>query len=156
CHSGRIETARHVGKSDAALDLETHPTETVAPYYRSGANMATDLYTELREQYIAAYSAGDPAGIAQTFTEDCAVYAPDGPPVHGPDGVAAFYAEQFRIMTPSSLSIHPDEEVEVGEMGYGCGTWSAVVTIPGSDAPVTLEGKYLNLLKRQPDGSWKL
>jgi uncharacterized protein (TIGR02246 family) len=118
--------------------------------------MPDQLYEDLRRKYVAAYTAADAAGIAGNFTEDCIVFPPDSGIVSGRAGLRALYEEQFSVLRPSSLTILPEEERDLGDWGYGAGRWQATVTLVPTGRQVQLEGKYLNLLKRQADGSWKI
>jgi uncharacterized protein (TIGR02246 family) len=118
--------------------------------------MPNQAYDDLRQKYIRAYSAGNAAGIARVFSPDCILLAPDTPIARGQAGVQAFYEGQFSQMTPSSLTITPEEEVMMGDWGYSAGSFVASVTLKANGAQLDVEGKYLNFVKKQADGSWAL
>ena len=118
--------------------------------------MPNNNYEEIRQKYVKHYVAGNAAGLAELFTEDCLMLAPDAPMAMGKAEAQAIYEEQFNKMAPSALSINPTDEVTLGDWGYGAGTWIATATVKATDAVVQLEGKYLNVVKRQPDGNWKI
>ena len=118
--------------------------------------MANNLFPEIRQQYIEAYVAGNSAAIAQLFTADCVMLPPDGPIATGHSSVKDFYEGQMAQLTPSSLAINPEEEVVMGDWGYGAGIWRANATLKATGDVVELEGKYLNIMQRQPDGAWKI
>jgi len=118
--------------------------------------MSDQHYEKIRQRYIEFYVAGNAAGIAQIFTDDGFLLPPDNPIARGKAGVQAFYEEQLMQLTPSSLSISPEEEAVMGDWGYGAGTWAATATLKATGATVRLDGKYLNVVKRQADGSWKI
>lgn len=118
--------------------------------------MSNHLFDGVREAYVQSYESGDAAGLARQFTEDCILLPPDGPAAVARAGVEGFYGEQFAQMRPKSLTITPEEEVAMGDWGYGAGTWAADVVVAGAGEPLRIEGKYLNVMKRQADGLWRI
>jgi uncharacterized protein (TIGR02246 family) len=118
--------------------------------------MSHHHYEETRQKMIECYVAGNAAGIAHLFTDDCFMLPPDNPIAMGKAGVQAVYEEQFAQMTPLTMSISAEEETVMGDWGYGAGTWTVTATLQTTGATVKLEGKYLNVLKRQADGGWKI
>jgi uncharacterized protein (TIGR02246 family) len=112
-------------------------------------------FAEIRRLYIAAYVHADATAISQVFTTDCVFLPPDAQIGSGRASVQAFYQQQFSEMKPASLTITPSEEVTMGDWGYGAGTWAVTAAMPDG-ATVKLEGKYLNVMKRQADGSWQI
>jgi ketosteroid isomerase-like protein len=118
--------------------------------------MSHHHYEEVRQKYVEFYVAGNAAGLAQLFTDDSVTFPPDAPIAKKRAGVQAFYEEQFSQLTPSSLSIDPEEETVMGEWGYGGGTYTATVKLKATGATHQFEGRYLNIMKRQSDGGWKI
>ena len=50
-----------------------------------------------------------------------------------------------------------NEEVQVsGDLAVARGTYAATVTPKDGGEAISIDGKYMTLLKRQPDGSWKI
>lgn len=96
--------------------------------------------------------AKDWAGWAGDFTEDAILMPPNGDPVMGPAGIKA-WAEAFPPFTDFKVTL---EEVEGrGDLAYGRGTYSMVISPPGAPAPIPDHGKYLAIYRKQADGSWK-
>lgn len=118
--------------------------------------MSHHHYEEIRQKYIDRYVAGDAAGLAKLFSEDCLMLPPDTPVAVGNAEVQALYEELFSQIAPSAMTIKPTEEVTVGDWGYGAGSWTVTAILKATEAPVNLEGKYLNVVKRQADGTWKI
>lgn len=116
----------------------------------------SESYEALRQLYIEAYVAADETALAGLFSEDSMLVPPDSPVSTGRAGVREFYQQQFAQFTPSSLTIQPEEETVLEDWGYGAGTWRATATVNPTGTPIEIEGKYLNVIKRQPDGSWKI
>ncbi|NNE76780.1 MAG: DUF4440 domain-containing protein, partial [Pricia sp.] len=92
--------------------------------------------------------------IAKYFTQDALLMAPGKKVSVGRPAVTAYYQsifDEFEVQLTSHY-----EEVEVsGDMAYGRGE-AIVRSKPHSGGTFTeTSSKYLNILKRQPDGSWK-
>jgi ketosteroid isomerase-like protein len=43
-----------------------------------------------------------------------------------------------------------------GDVAYARGSYSMKIAVPGAPAPVDEKGKYVEIWRRQADGSWKL
>lgn len=122
---------------------------------QSKETIAMSAFDDIRRRYIAAYAQADAAALSQLFTTDCMFFPPDEGIASGRAAVQTFYQQQFAQMKPKSLTITPSEEVTMGDLGYGAGTFAVTATLPNG-ATVSIEGKYLNVAKRQSDGSWQL
>ncbi|MDO1451463.1 SgcJ/EcaC family oxidoreductase [Rhodocytophaga aerolata] len=106
------------------------------------------------EARAEAFRKGNAAGIAAHFTEDAILMAPDQPAQKGKAAVAAYYQALFDSYTPALKSEY--EQVEVaGDLAYGRGFAQVVLTPKQGGEALKSTAKYLNILKRQPDGSWK-
>jgi uncharacterized protein (TIGR02246 family) len=102
----------------------------------------------------AAFNNSNAAGIAEHFSADAVLMAPDKPAMKGPEAVKAYYQSIFDVYTPQLNSYY--EEVEVaGDMAYGRGFAEVKLTPIGGGDTLVSTAKYINILKRQPDGSWK-
>lgn len=101
-----------------------------------------------------AFNNSDAAGIAVHFTEDAVLMAPNRPATTGRAAVAAYYQSIFDAYEPT-LSSHY-EQVEVsGDLAYGRGIAEVTLTPKDGGAPITSTSKYVNILERQEDGTWK-
>ncbi|MDF9799425.1 uncharacterized protein (TIGR02246 family) [Catalinimonas alkaloidigena] len=101
-----------------------------------------------------AFNNSDAAGIAEHFTEDAILMAPAEPARQGRAAVQDYYQTIFDAYEVTLDSHY--EEVEVsGDMAYGRGEAIVRLTPKGGGETTTAASKYLNILKRQPDGSWK-
>lgn len=110
--------------------------------------------TAVSKARAAAFNAMNAENIAVHFTEDGALMAPGMQVVTGRKAVAAYYQTIFDAFDVVLDSFY--EEVEVsGDMAYGRG--EAIVTATDRKYGTTsvAKSKYLNILKRQKDGSWE-
>jgi uncharacterized protein (TIGR02246 family) len=104
--------------------------------------------------FIAAYDAEDGAGIAALFAPDGTI-APPGMASIKQAGIAAYYDAQFASGADFSLKVDREGIVVSGDMSVGWGTYVATMAMEGAD-PVTTDGRYGVVSKRQADGSWKI
>jgi uncharacterized protein (TIGR02246 family) len=101
-----------------------------------------------------AFRQGNAAGIALHFTENSLLMAPDKQVQRGRVAVEAYYQQLFDTWKTDLRSEYLEVKVS-GNLAYGRG-FAEVTLIPKSGGD-TLKStaKYLNILERQPDGSWK-
>ena len=110
--------------------------------------------TEMSKARAKAFSEGDAAAIAIHFTEDAFLMAPGKPVAKGRVAVQTYYQSVFDEYTTQLESHYEDVEVS-GNLAYGRG-FAKVTLIPKKGgAPLVSTAKYLNILKKQPDGIWK-
>lgn len=113
-----------------------------------------EAITNVSKARAAAFNHSNAAEIAAHFTEDAVLMAPGQAAGIGKEAVQAYYQSIFDVYVPELSSHYEDVEVS-GDLAYGRG-FAEVTLIPREGgAPITSTSKYLNILKRQPDGSWK-
>jgi uncharacterized protein (TIGR02246 family) len=102
-----------------------------------------------------AFCQGNAQGIAAHFSEDAFLMAPGTPSLRGPAAVAAYYQQLFDQYAYTGLR-SGYEAVEVdGDLAFGRG-FAELALLPRSGGDtLRSRAKYLNILRRQPDGSWK-
>jgi ketosteroid isomerase-like protein len=102
------------------------------------------------DAYNEAFNRGDAAGCAAFFSEDVILLAPNEPMVRGKKAFERIYQSR---MDGSTGGTHSNELVEYGvevDLAYQVGTYSISGTSPSE------KGKFVNVLKRQVDGEWKV
>ena len=108
------------------------------------------ILEDLDTGYNEAFNRGDAAGCAAFFTDDVVLLAPGQPMTRGKKAFIETYQSR---MDNSTGGTHRNNLVEYGvegDMAYQIGTYA----ISGTD-PVE-QGKFVNVLKRQADGTWKV
>ncbi len=98
----------------------------------------------------------DLEALVSYYTDDVIVLPPNMPVVVGKE--AARELNRSQLATPGISMKWQPEKVEAarsGDIGYARGTYVLTVTGP-SGAPVTDKGKYIEIWKKQADGSWKV
>ena len=84
------------------------------------------------------------------YTEDAVVLPPNAPEASGHAAIEAF----FRSFPPlTAFEIRNVELEGAGDLAYQRGRYSMTMTIGG--AAVSDSGKYLEILRKQSDGSWR-
>jgi len=100
--------------------------------------------------YNEAFNRGDAAGCAAFFSDDIILMAPDEPMTRGKAAFEDIYRSR---MAESPGATHSNELVEYGvegDLAYQVGTFAL------SDTNSSEQGKFLNILRRQADGTWKV
>lgn len=98
----------------------------------------------------SAAQAGDWKAVAQTYTADAVLLPPNGPAVLGRDNIRQFF-EHFPKFT--DMKTRTVESGSHGDLAFIRGVYQMTLHIPGM-APIPDVGKFLEIHKKQPDGSW--
>ena len=101
-----------------------------------------------------AFAAGDAAGIGRHFTEDACLMAPGVPTRRGRAAVQAYYQAIFDEYRTGLTSGYDEVKVS-GDLAYGRGFATVTLVPKVGGVPQTSTAKYINILQRQPDGTWK-
>lgn len=87
------------------------------------------------------------------FSDDAQIYANWGPVVDGKDAIRSFVTETF---FQGPMTISSNEREVMGAVAYELGTFVLGPILQEGEQPRTIYGKYLLIMRRQADGSWKL
>ncbi len=103
-------------------------------------------------KFVAAFNAGDGAGVAALYTEDAALLPPGGTQVNGRAAIQDFWQGAI----DSGMKIDSLGAVEVDANGNIAGEIGEfVLSVPGEGGASKVPGKYIVIWKR--DGhSWML
>ncbi len=127
------------------------PGEAVASI--SAADLAAIRSTD--SAFAAAANAGDAEKIAEVYADDGALLAPNLPPQKGRDAVKAFWGGFLDAYTVR-FEVASDTIEGRGDLAYNQGRYRFTAVPKAKGVPgVADEGKFLEILKKQPDGSWK-
>lgn len=112
--------------------------------------------TAIREAFataLKAAAAGDAAAWAAVYAEDAVLLPPHGASVQGREAIRTWIAA-----LPPLSDVRADvADLEGrGDLAYARGSYSMKIAVPGAPAPVDEKGKYLEIWRKQADGSWKL
>jgi len=100
-----------------------------------------------------AFNDGDANVIAMAFTDDGLLMAPGTESTTGREAVRVYYQGIFDHYKTFLESGYEDVKIS-GDLAYGVG-FAKVKLVPHSGGDTLFStAKYINILKRQPDGSW--
>jgi uncharacterized protein (TIGR02246 family) len=110
---------------------------------------------EIWNSYSSSLNDGDIDSWLSLWTKDGVQMPPDEPRVVGKD--------QLRQRNGGALDLFAvdieitNEEVEVdGSLAYSRGHYVATFSPKDGAQPIPVDGKFMTILKRQTDGSWKI
>jgi len=109
---------------------------------------------QLSDDWLAAYNAADADAAGLTYAEDALSLPPDGPPVMGREALVQRLRDFFNEFSASQTAT-VDEVAVTGDWGMARGTWSVRQTPKAGGAEQVRSGKWMELYRRQADGSWK-
>ena len=109
----------------------------------------------LDKTWAAAIAAGDASRVIAFWTDDAVNYFPGAPPAVGKQAIAALM-QRNRSLPGFSFRTEPLQAfvANTEDLGYTSGTFQTTVDDP-TGAPIIRKGNYVNIWKKQPDGSWK-
>lgn len=123
---------------------------------------ATELrrLEETRERWVAAFNAADIEGLAAILAADL-VELPDGAaPVRGREAAAARYAavhdKYAAAGVTGRLGLRSERTWIDGDLAVDVGELSVVMTPTGEGEARLRSRRYIDVWRRQPDGSWQL
>lgn len=143
----------------AALGLMLYFSERV--WFHPNRSEAADFVAieKFHQQDIAATLANDPTALAATWSDDAVRMEPGGPAEVGKDTIVSNDI-QDKAAHPDAviLTYRPEiRDVQIaGEWAFEWGYFNSSYQ-ESKNAPIkTFREKFLRVLERQPDGSWKL
>jgi uncharacterized protein (TIGR02246 family) len=106
-------------------------------------------------EWIEAWEKGDPERIAAIFTDDAIMLSQGGRVFKGRQEILERQKAAMQSVTrPVKVSVITVRIWLDGDAAYETGKYKYEYTEKGK--PVTEEGRYVTMWKRQDDGSWKL
>jgi uncharacterized protein (TIGR02246 family) len=103
--------------------------------------------------YAKAFNAGDPAKVAALYSKDAIFMMPETPAYKGTKGVLVQTQTAidagWRDMKFKRIKSGSD-----GDLAFNIGSVS--MTQPSGGGRVNVKGKYVDVYRRQKDGSWKI
>src|SRR5215213_5863746 len=111
------------------------------------------------EAYAAAWLRNDPEAVLKLFSDD-AVLIPQGRrPVEGIEAIKNFWWPAGGPRTTiKSFNITTDEVGGAGDVAFVRGTYQFSFSYEdkGQTIELTNTGNYMMIMRRQPDGSWRI
>jgi uncharacterized protein (TIGR02246 family) len=139
----KTESASLGGVSDGAPPAGLSPADEAA-------------IRALDDAWGKAATAGDGSAIAALYTDDATLYPPMEGMVKGE--ASKKYWIGFTEGFTATAQLTTETVDGRGDLAYATGTYRMTITPkkPGAKAMPPEEGKYVEVLKKQADGSWKI
>jgi len=121
------------------------------------ASTAADVaaIAKMRDTYAATFKSGDVAAISALYTSDGLTQPNNQPTGTGPAGIAASYTAFFSQFNVVSFTLTGVKTEASGNLGYDIGTYSFVATPKPKGDTIKVDGRYVVVLRKGADGSWK-
>lgn len=119
-------------------------------------NIDVALVYELWNEYTAAANEGNIERWMSLWAEDGIQMAPDAPPRFGKEQVKAAMQPTFDLFTTSNMIVNTEEVHILGDRAYSHGTYTFDMTPKEGGETMSYSGKFLDILVKQADGSWKI
>jgi uncharacterized protein (TIGR02246 family) len=105
--------------------------------------------------FQAAANSGDAARVAAVYALDASLLPPNSPVQRGRNAIRGFWAGLLDAYTVT-FEIVPDVIEGRGDLAYNMGHYR-LTALPKSksQAGIADEGKFVEILKKQSDGSWR-
>ena len=103
--------------------------------------------------FAAAANAGDAAAVAAVYHEDAHLMPPSAEAIKGREDIRKFWGGLFGAYQVK-ITIGSDDIEGRGDLAYARGHYTLEATPKAKGAGFREEGKFLEVLRRQPDGSW--
>jgi uncharacterized protein (TIGR02246 family) len=129
--------------------------ESQPPAMAPGAT-AADLAAigRLHQEYVAAHNASDADRLMTLWTDDAVLMPMDEPAITGRQAIGEHY-DEFFDQSPSEVTLESVETRVAGDWAFE--RIQVTVTLPGgTEEHRHADVKYLWILQKQPDGSWKI
>lgn len=110
---------------------------------------------DVASQYGVALNTGDLDLWISLWTDDGIQMAPNAPAVFGKEQLRAKNENIFAKF--NFKAVITNKEVKIaGDMAFIRGTYTLSLTPKIGGETIMIDGKYLDILERQADGSWKI
>jgi uncharacterized protein (TIGR02246 family) len=110
---------------------------------------------KLEAEWMKDMRAKDLEKWVNHYAEDGSMLLPNSPPVTGRDNIRA--AIKGRLNDPNWSLVWRPEKIEASErLAYVRGTYMITRTDRKTQGPVSDQGKYMTVYRKEPDGAWKV
>ena len=132
------------------------PAESPEPAVEAGPSEADDRVAieALSAAYDANFNAADVDALVASYTDDALRMVPNGPTLVGKEAIRAALQAEFDVNTIETVGVA--EEIRVVEdWAFVRGTYSDTVTPKAGGDLTQVQGKWVSIVHRQADGTWK-
>jgi len=105
--------------------------------------------------YAAAWKASDTASLVALYTPDAIIMPTDHVVERGAAAIGNYNKAFFDEYTPGDFVINQEETQISGDLAFNRGSFSFSATPKAGGALIQDRGKYVVIMARQADGTWK-
>ena len=111
---------------------------------------------ELYQKWVDGLNNDDFELFISVWADDSTRMEPDTPAITGIEHVRAHFKVPFEQFT-YECGVYGDSDMQIsGDLAFYRGNYTLALT-PRDGGPTTqFDGKWVDILKKQPDGSWKV
>jgi len=122
------------------------------------AHNPNDDISELTQQLkeIEQLTTPDIDTYLSYFASDAVLLPPDLPAIDGKEAAFTFYKSAFETVSTWRLDYSEPAIDIAGDIATRRYTGTAAISFGGNAETIISRTKYLDVLKRQPDGTWKI
>jgi uncharacterized protein (TIGR02246 family) len=126
------------------------------PAQQPPAEEVTAAVEAIWREYEASLLAGDVDRWIAQWMEDGVQMPPDTPPRVGTETIYPAVSGFLGAFEYTDFVIDNEEVEADGALAFARGVYAATFAAKEGGESVDVEGKYMTILRRQPDGTWKL
>jgi uncharacterized protein (TIGR02246 family) len=119
-------------------------------------NIDVGLVYKLWDEYAAAWNTGDFERWLSLWTDDGVQILPDVPLRVGKAEIREEMQPRLEFIKKSKLIVHIEEVRILGDQAYSYGVYEFNLASKEGGETKNYSGKFLNILEKQVDGSWKI
>lgn len=122
---------------------------------REGSQAARAEIERLGHQWEEAANTGQVERLMEVYAADAVILPPGGPLIEGTATIRELFRQEFETFDTKIAFTTQELEVE-GDLAYRRGTYVWRGTERGSGRVLETTNKFLEIWKRQSDGSWRI
>jgi uncharacterized protein (TIGR02246 family) len=128
------------------------PAAPAVPAHDVKADLAA--IARLRDEYVAAHNSGDIDRLMALWAEDAVFMPADEPNIFGRAAIRE-HIQEILDQIPARVALSLEETRVAGDWAFDRGIETVTMGSEASGESVTMRVKYICILQRQPDQSWK-
>ncbi|MDA2931509.1 SgcJ/EcaC family oxidoreductase, partial [Acidobacteria bacterium AH-259-O06] len=114
-----------------------------------------EAVNSLHDEYVTVHNDNDAERLAALYTQDAVLMPPNEPARAGNQAVQSWFQDAFDQST-AELSLASDEVQVTADSAFDRGTYTIKLTPKSGGEAIEDNGKWILILRKQPDGSWKI